>query len=118
MDPGELEHRARRTAGNDAGPRGRGPEHDALTVTMFFFALSTALRIASVTSFALPMPMPTWVLLSPTATSALNPNRLPPLTTLATRLTAISLSTSSDPPSPVFVLLNVPLATSETPFTS
>ena len=39
--------------------------------------------------------MPTLVLPSPTATSALNENRRPPLTTLATRLMAITFSTWS-----------------------
>ena len=39
------------------------------------------------------MAIPTLVLPSPTATSALNENRRPPLTTLATRLMAMTFST-------------------------
>ena len=45
-----------------------------------------ALRTASDTSFALPVPMPTFPAWSPTATSAVKLNRRPPFTTLATRL--------------------------------
>src|SRR5581483_3437754 len=56
------------------------------TVITFFRAASTALRIASGTSPALPIAKPTFPLRSPTTTNALNENRLPPLTTFATRL--------------------------------
>ena len=55
-------------------------------------AASTALRTASDTSFALPVATPTLPLPSPTATSALNEKRRPPLTTLATRLMATTFS--------------------------
>ena len=58
-------------------------------------AASTAFRTASLTSLALPVAMPTLVLPSPTATSALNENRRPPFTTLATRLMAMTFSTWS-----------------------
>ena len=61
--------------------------------TMARLAASTALRTASATSLALPLAMPTFPLPSPTATSALNENRRPPLTTLATRLIATTFST-------------------------
>src|SRR5579871_3871440 len=67
------------------------------TVTRFFFACSTALRIASGTSPALPMAKPTLPLRSPTTTSALKLNRLPPLTTLATRFTRTTVSSSPLP---------------------
>src|SRR5881296_3250246 len=60
-----------------------------------FFACSTALRIASGTSWALPRPTPTWPRPSPTTTSAVNENRRPPLTTLATRLMETTRSFSS-----------------------
>ena len=63
---------------------------------MLFFAVSPALRMASATSFALPRPTPTRPFWSPTATIALNENRRPPLTTLATRFTWITRSTNSD----------------------
>src|SRR5258706_11004575 len=63
-------------------------------------APSTALRTASDTSFAFPVANPTRPCPSPTATSALNEKRRPPFTTLATRLMAITFSTSSLPPSP------------------
>src|SRR6266542_1942379 len=56
-------------------------------------AASTALRTASLTSFALPVAMPTLPLPSPTATSALKLKRRPPFTTLATRLIATTFST-------------------------
>jgi hypothetical protein len=56
-------------------------------------AASTALRTASETSLALPVAMPTLALPSPTATRALNENRRPPFTTLATRLMAMTFST-------------------------
>src|SRR5882724_5458974 len=55
------------------------------------------LRIASGTSFALPMPKPTWPLPSPTTTSALKLNRRPPFTTLATRLMVTTFSLNSSP---------------------
>src|SRR5216684_2818106 len=58
-------------------------------------AASVALRIASGTSRALPWPKPTRPFWSPTTTSAANPKRRPPLTTLATRLMCTSLSTNS-----------------------
>src|SRR6058998_3072350 len=60
-----------------------------------FFACSTALRIASGTSWALPRPTPTWPRPSPTTTSAVNENRRPPLTTLATRLMETTRSFNS-----------------------
>src|SRR5689334_2644146 len=60
--------------------------------------------MASGTSRALPWPKPTRPFWSPTTTSAAKPKFLPPFTTLATRLIATSLSTSSDcsrsPPPP------------------
>src|ERR1700730_18156467 len=58
-------------------------------------AASVALRIASGTSRALPWPKPTRPFSSPTMTSAANPNRRPPFTTLATRLMWTSLSVNS-----------------------
>src|SRR5262245_43789525 len=60
-----------------------------------FLACSTALRIASGTSWALPRPTPTWPRPSPTTTSAVNENRRPPLTPLATRLMETTRSFSS-----------------------
>ena len=57
------------------------------TFTIDFRAFSTPLRMASGTSFALPIPMPTCPFLSPTVTKALKLKRLPPFTTLATRFT-------------------------------
>src|SRR5207249_3553752 len=60
-------------------------------------AASTALRTASLTSLALPVATPTRPCPSPTATSALNPKRRPPLTTLATRLIEITFSTRPSP---------------------
>ena len=75
--PGDLEHRAHRAAGDDAGPgAGRPQEHRAgaevpvhlvrdraaLTsgiLNRFFFACSVPLRMASGTSLALPRPAPT-----------------------------------------------------------
>src|SRR5581483_1797755 len=56
---------------------------------------SVALRMASGTSRALPWPKPTRPFWSPTTTSAAKPKRLPPLTTLATRLMCTSLSANS-----------------------
>src|SRR5436189_5316888 len=60
-----------------------------------FFACSTALRMASGTSWALPRPTPTWPRPSPTTTSAVNEKRRPPLTTFATRLIETTRSFSS-----------------------
>src|SRR5512135_2578619 len=65
--------------------------------TMPRLAASTALRTASDTSFAFPVAMPTRPRPSPTATSALNENRRPPFTTLATRLIEMTFSTMSLP---------------------
>src|SRR5436309_5323160 len=58
-------------------------------------AASVAFRIASGTSRALPCPKPTRPFSSPTTTSAANPKRRPPFTTLATRLMWTSLSVNS-----------------------
>src|SRR5258705_854261 len=66
------------------------------TSTILRLAASTALRTASDTSFALPVATPTFPWPSPTATRALNENRRPPFTTLATRLIAMTFSLSSD----------------------
>src|ERR1700694_3573343 len=66
------------------------------TVIMLRLATSIPLRIASVTSLALPMPAPTRPFKSPTTISALNENLRPPLTTLDTRLTRTTRSESSD----------------------
>ena len=44
------------------------------------------------TSFALPKPTPTLPFMSPTTTRVLKENRLPPLTTLATRLMLTTVS--------------------------
>src|SRR3989441_3184398 len=62
------------------------------TRTRFFLACWTALEMASGTSAALPLPTPTRPCSSPTTTSAVKLNRLPPLTTLATRLMYTTLS--------------------------
>ena len=62
---------------------------------MLRFAASTALRIASGTSCALPVPKPTCPLRSPTTTKAAKRKRRPPLTTLVTRLMATTFSSSS-----------------------
>src|SRR5919108_3200046 len=62
-----------------------------------FLACSTAFRIASGTSCALPSPTPTWPRPSPTTTRAVNENRRPPLTTLATRLMDTTRSWRSRP---------------------
>src|SRR6202011_3642893 len=56
-----------------------------------------ALEIATGTSRALPYPNPTRPAPSPTTVSAVKPNCLPPLTTLATRFTATSFSSRSSP---------------------
>src|SRR5712692_7758959 len=65
--------------------------------TIWRRAASTALRTASLTSFAFPVAIPTRPCPSPTATSALNPKRRPPFTTLATRLIEITFSTRPSP---------------------
>src|ERR1700736_780199 len=65
-------------------------------VIMLRLATSMPLRMASVTSRALPMPAPTRPFMSPTTISALNENLRPPLTTLATRLTRTTRSASSE----------------------
>src|SRR5476649_2258124 len=59
-------------------------------------AASVALRIASVTSLALPKPTPTLPLRSPETTSALKLKRRPPFTTLAHRLMKTTFSAMSD----------------------
>src|SRR5579883_1836256 len=66
------------------------------TVTRFFLAASTALRIASGTSPAFPIAKPTRPFRSPTTTSALKLKRLPPLTTFATRLTRTTVSSNPE----------------------
>src|SRR6185295_5733928 len=81
-----------------------------------FLACSTALRIASGTSCALPRPTPTWPRPSPTTTSAVNENRRPPLTTLATRLMETTRSFNSSTLGSIFasatqLLLALPLST-------
>src|SRR5437879_3190370 len=48
-------------------------------------------------SLAFPMEVPTWPFLSPTTTRILNEKRFPPLTTLATRFMATTVSASSIP---------------------
>src|SRR3984885_15739169 len=53
--------------------------------------------MATGTSRALPKPKPTRPAPSPTTVSAVKPNCLPPLTTLATRFTATSFSSRSSP---------------------
>src|SRR6056297_3592853 len=65
------------------------------TAFMFLRAASMAFWMAMGTSRALPRPMPTRPLPSPTTVSAVKPNWRPPLTTLATRLTLISFSRKS-----------------------
>src|SRR5689334_4840631 len=57
-----------------------------------FLASSTPLRMASVYSAALPRPIPTWPLRSPTTTRARMLKRRPPLTTLETRRTCTTVS--------------------------
>jgi hypothetical protein len=59
------------------------------------------------------MPIPTLPLLSPTATSALNPKRRPPLTTFATRFTEINLSTNFES---LFDEIPTSVSKSKTPF--
>ncbi len=114
LDAERLEHRAHRTAGDDAGTRPeqhadrRGPRRDgrrcrdvacglrvAPPASGCAWRQSVALRIASGTSRALPWPKPTRPFWSPITTSAAKPKRLPPLTTFATRLMWTSLSTNS-----------------------
>src|SRR3981081_3594479 len=56
-----------------------------------------AFEIATGTSRAWPYPKPTRPAPSPTTVSAVKPNCLPPLTTLATRFTATSFSSRSSP---------------------
>src|SRR5208282_3557640 len=53
--------------------------------------------MATGTSRAFPKPKPTRPAPSPTTVSAVKPNCLPPLTTLATRFTATSFSSRSSP---------------------
>src|SRR3954452_22631256 len=60
------------------------------TSNRFFLASSVPFWIASGTSFALPYPRPTRPLPSPTTTSAVKEKRRPPLTTLGTRLIAMT----------------------------
>src|SRR6478672_10090256 len=62
------------------------------TAKRFFFASSIPFWMAAGTSLALPYPRPTLPSPSPTTTSAVNENRRPPLTTLATRLIAMTRS--------------------------
>src|SRR5919109_3656468 len=68
-----------------------------------FFACSTALRIASGTSCALPSPTPTCPRPSPTTTSAVKEKRRPPLTTFATRLMETTRSFNSSTLGSIFV---------------
>ena len=56
------------------------------TLNRFFLASSSALRIASGTSFAFPVQKPTRPFLSPITTRAAKRKRRPPLTTFVTRL--------------------------------
>src|SRR5690606_4201559 len=65
------------------------------TRTRLRFACSVALRIASGTSLALPLPKPTRPRWSPTTTSAAKPKRLPPFTVFDTRLIATRRSANS-----------------------
>src|SRR5580692_4524234 len=62
----------------------------------FFFACSIPFLMAMGTSRALPIPKPAWPRLSPTTTSAEKLRFLPPLTTLVTRLIAITSSFRSE----------------------
>src|SRR5271165_227403 len=62
-----------------------------------FLARSTPFWMASGTSLALPYPTPTTSRSSPTTTRAVNENRRPPLTTLATRLISTTRSCRSRP---------------------
>eukprot|EP00043_Microstomoeca_roanoka_P025209 m.263432 g.263432 ORF g.263432 m.263432 type:complete len:276 (+) comp53432_c0_seq1:147-974(+) len=65
------------------------------TRIMLRLACSVALRTASGTSFAMPLPKPTRPFWSPTTTSAAKPKRLPPLTVFETRLIATRRSANS-----------------------
>src|SRR5260221_3640418 len=62
---------------------------------MLRLAMSTPFWIAAGTSLALPYPPPTRPFRSPTTTSAVNENRRPPFTTLATRLIETTRSSSA-----------------------
>ena len=62
------------------------------TLIIWRFACSVAFRIASGTSFALPLPYPTLPFWSPTTTRAAKPKRLPPFTVFDTRLIATKRS--------------------------
>src|SRR5215470_7091602 len=73
------------------------------TKTKSFLACSTALRMASGTSWALPRPTPTCPRPSPTTTRAVKEKRRPPLTTLATRLMETTRSFSSSTLGSIFV---------------
>src|SRR5271154_2532342 len=76
---------------------------------MFLRAWVIALEMATGTSRALPKPKPTRPAPSPTTVSAVKPNCLPPLTTLATRFTATSFSSRSSPDMGFSTLAIVPL---------
>src|SRR5262249_42368802 len=67
-----------------------------LSLIKFFLACSMPFLMAMGTSRALPMPKPAWPWLSPTTTSAEKLRFLPPLTTLVTRLIAITSSFRSE----------------------
>ena len=113
LHPGRLQHGADGAARDDAGALRGGLEkytraapkcpvisHGIVvslsgTKIRSFLACSTDLRIASGTSRALPSPTPTWPRPSPTTTRAVNENRRPPLTTLATRLMETTRSVRS-----------------------
>ncbi len=62
------------------------------TCTRCFLACSTAFDMATGTSAAFPLPIPTQPWPSPTTTRAQKLNRLPPFTTFATRLMKTTLS--------------------------
>src|ERR1700742_3657715 len=62
----------------------------------FFLACSMPFLMAMGTSRALPMPNPAWPRLSPTTTRAEKLKFLPPLTTLVTRLMAMTSSLRSE----------------------
>ena len=65
------------------------------TLTRFFFASCMAFFIASGTSDDFPFPTPICPFSSPTTTTALNLNVLPPFTTFATLLIATTVSFNS-----------------------
>src|ERR1700726_2099864 len=67
-----------------------------LSLIKFFLACSMPFLMAMGTSRALPMPKPAWPRLSPTTTSAEKLRFFPPLTTLVTRLMAMTSSLRSD----------------------